>query len=422
MSITEKVVALNKRLESYSFVSKTPCYIYDELEVKTNLSNFKNSFSVNGVDVSVFYAVKSNFYSGVLKTIVESGDGLDVSSQRELKLAIEAGAKKIMYTGPAKTEDDFKLILDHYEKITVNLESPRELELLAKMAEEKKVVVRCGLRIVTKSQKGWTKFGQPFDELKSFFDKAITYPSIKFCGIHFHISMNKTPQPYVTTLTELAEYITKNFSEEERARFEYIDMGGGYYPRSFEGIYPWNPDQEIKFFDNKNIFESIYKDDFKPRYVFAEVAPIEEFGKEISETYLSKIKPLLPNVVLYTEPGRFISHSSMHILLKIVEMKDERPGIRIGITDGGGNIIGWEKYQFCNYSPIFNLTSFDPENEIPFILYGSLCTPDDIWGYYLHTREAPKVGDIILMPFQGAYTYTLAQSFIKDIPEVYDLV
>ena len=61
------------------------------------------------------------------------------------------------------------------------------------------------------------------------------------------------------------------------------------------------------------------------------------------------------------------------------------------------------------------------KREIPFMLYGSLCTPEDIWSYYLYTASDPKEGDIVLVPFQGAYTYTLAQEFIKEIPPVLDL-
>ena len=46
-----------------------------------------------------------------------------------------------------------------------------------------------------------------------------------------------------------------------------------------------------------------------------------------------------------------------------------------------------------------------------------LCTPHDLWGYYLRGR-AVRLGDLLCMPFQGAYTYTLAQRFIRPVPPV----
>jgi len=419
-----KIEKINQAKDNFLAIAekeKTPLYLYDEEEVQNNVRAFKKAFEKNGLKVNIFYATKSNPYFGLLKTVVGEGEGIDVSSQRELQLALSAGAQKIIYTGPAKTESDFELILHHHEKIIVNLESIRELLLLNKLAKAKGVIVRCGVRVSTANQKGWTKFGIPLSQLKDFYDQSKDQSSINFCGLHFHISMNKTPEPYVKTLNELSVYFEENFSKEELQGFKYIDMGGGFYPEILDGVYPWNKGQEIKYINDPFLFDGIYADKFKPRYIPTLVNPIDDFGKQIADVFCEKIRPLLPNAELYAEPGRFVSHSSMHIVLNLVEIKEEKSGAFIGITDGGNNMIGWEKYQFCNYVPIFNLSQFDATREIPFIIYGSLCTPDDIWGYYLYTKGAPQPGDILIMPYQGAYTYTLAQEFIKDVPCVYDL-
>jgi diaminopimelate decarboxylase len=45
-------------------------------------------------------------------------------------------------------------------------------------------------------------------------------------------------------------------------------------------------------------------------------------------------------------------------------------------------------------------------------IFGSLCTPDDIWGFSVFGAGI-ETGDILLIPDQGAYTYSLRQSFIK---------
>lgn len=413
-----KVEKIRSKLLKIAESQGTPIYIFDKNEVLKNLRSFKNAFNKNGLDINIFYAVKSNYYLGLLKTIVKESSYLDVSSPRELKLALKAGAKKIIYTGPAKKEEDFELLSKYHSKVIINLESFRELKILGKIAEKNKVKIKCGLRIITANQIGWTKFGMPLSSLKKFYIEALKYKNLDFCGVHFHISMNKTKEPYVKTLKELADYFKKNFSEKERQNFEYIDIGGGFYPDVFEALYPWNLNQEIKFFDLKKCFKEIIEDKINPRYVMEEATiPIEEFAEAISKVYKKEILSILPSAKLYCEPGRFISHSGVHILLKLMEIKNDW----MGIVDGGNNMIGWEKYQFCNYVPIFNLSQFSKTNEIPFITYGSLCTPDDIWGYYLYTKGKPREGDVLLMPFQGAYTYTFSQEFIKEIPKVVDL-
>lgn len=416
----QKIKKLRSVFQKIAETRGTPLFVFDKNEVKKNLKQFIGEFEKNKVDINIFYAIKSNYYIKLLETVVQNGGNLDASSKRELELAIKAGAKKIIYTGPAKTEKDFELILKHYSKITVNLESKREVKLLAEMAAKRNIIMRCGARVYTKMQKGWTKFGMPLLGLRNFFDEAKKYKSIKFCGIHFHISENKKPDPYLKTLKEITKYLKTNFDRQEREQFEYIDMGGGYYPESFEGKYTWNPKDEMNIFDEGNLMDEIVKDKFKRRYKAVIVTPIEVVVKKICEVYKKDILPILPNTHLYAEPGRFISHSSMHILLKLIDIKKTGSNI-FGITDGGNNMIGWEKYQFFYYTPIFNLNQFNLKNEISFVIYGSLCTPEDIWGYYLYTKDAPCEGDIILLPFQGAYTYTFSQEFIKEIPHVYNL-
>lgn len=412
----QKLTLLRPKLQALAEQNTLPLYVFDKEEAIKNLHQFKQAFNDVGEEAHVFFAIKSNPYIGLLKTVVEAGEGLDASSPRELTLALEAGAQKIIYTGPAKTAADFELILKNAEKITVNLESVRELETLDHLAKEQGKVVRCGLRVTTQSQSGWTKFGLPLKELRGFYDRAKTHKNINFCGIHFHISMNKDATRYLQTLREIAQYFQENFSEGERAEFEYLDMGGGFYPNVFEGIYGWNPDQEMKFFSGEDHFKKILADEVQPRTIPINVSPINEFAEQIAEVLQNELKPLCPVIQLYCEPGRFLCHSVMHLLMTLIDIK----GPHMGIVDAGGNMIGWEKYQFFNYVPLLNLTRWNLEREVPFIVYGSLCTPDDIWGYYL-TGDPPEEGDFLVMPFQGAYTYTLAQNFIKDIPKVVEL-
>src|SRR3989338_5838534 len=159
-----QIKKLQKPLLEIARKKGTPLYVFDKTEAQKNIRDLKTAFKKEKVNLNIFFAIKSNYYPGLLRTVVEEGEGLDASSQRELKLAVKAGAKKIIYTGPAKQKKDFELILKHADKITVNLESFRELKLLGEMAAKSRKKIRCGLRVVTKSQHGWTKFGLPLKD------------------------------------------------------------------------------------------------------------------------------------------------------------------------------------------------------------------------------------------------------------------
>jgi diaminopimelate decarboxylase len=412
----DTVPALREKLLALQKVPGEPLFVYDAAEVVSRYRSFTDAFSDEGVNVHAFFAMKSNPYPGLLKTIVSAGGGLDASSTRELARAVQTKAQRILLTGPAKTEREFAYVLEHPDRITVNLESMRELETLARLAKEKNVQVRCGLRIVTDHQHGWTKFGQPLKRLREFFDAAQKHPSLVFTGIHFHTSFNGKPDRYIHTFQEVCAYAREHFSAEERARFTYVDMGGGIYPEDLlECTYPWNAQLE-QMHVPPAILEDIRNDRVQPRVIPHQITPMKDFAQTIGAIFRNEVRTAFPHAELYAEPGRLLSNNSMHLLLSLIDKKENW----MGITDGGTNMIGWEKYQYFYYSPVFNLTHFSAQREIPFFLYGSLCTPDDLWGYYLYCSDVQE-GDTICLPYQGAYTYTLAQEFIKDIPEVIDI-
>ena len=404
---------------SLLFVSRkrgTPLYVFDSHAVRQNICQLRDAFAQHGVPLSVFYAVKSNPYPGLLRAVVEESAGMDVSSGRELTLALDAGAQSVIFTGPVKNVPDLERLITQCEDVTVNLESVREFDLLAEVAARVGKRVRCGLRVTTSVHRAWAKFGLPLSELRLFYERARAHASLQFCGIHFHISWNTTPAPYVTALGEVAAYLRREFSASELEDFTYVDIGGGFVPPSPIGDYSWNPEGTADKTLLEDTLPRILADEIQPRYTPTPSCTAQEYADAIAPVFKTQIKPLLPRAALMAEPGRFVSHDCMHMLLTLVEKKSDR----VGITDGGTNMIGWEKFQYCFYAPVFNLTHFSTEREVPFLLYGSLCTPDDVWGYYLYCSKV-KEGDVLCVPFQGAYTYTLAQNFIREIPDVVEL-
>ncbi len=69
--------------------------------------------------------------------------------------------------------------------------------------------------------------------------------------------------------------------------------------------------------------------------------------------------------------------------------------------------------------PVLNLTR-PALIETPCYVLGSLCTPHDVWGYS-YWGTGIEEGDVLMIPTQGAYTYSLRQHFIKPVPKVASL-
>lgn len=393
----------------------TPCYVYDSHAVIKNVKRVQAAFAQCGIPTAFYYALKSNPYSGLLKTLKQAGIKFDVSSMHEFGIAQKIGTNGCVYTGPGKTEADLRFFISKAPKNSIiHLESFQELLNFKKAAVGLKKRIRCGVRVVPSTHAKWDKFGIPLSALKSFIEQAMNCPQIELCAIQFHISYVKTSKPYCDALREVGTYLRKVIPQYA-AQFTCIDIGGGLYPESYEGEYPWNK-EGVLLFEKPGLIQKILKLPPSKRAKKISVQPIETIARDIGHAFKRWILPVSPNADLAIEPGRFLSFCSMHLLMQVVDRKTPNSVI----VNAGWNMVGWEKFQYLYYSPIYNLTRWNPNREFSRLVYGNLCIPDDIWGYYVHGKGC-EVGDLLLLPFQGAYTYTYRQEFIRGIPPVMDI-
>ncbi len=384
---TEVVLDMQKKRSKILQIAKrfpTPFYLIDDRALQDAISQFQSAFRRALLRSKFFYAIKSNYHEHILKAVVRHGWGLDASSGRELGLALNAGAKQILFTGPGKTEDELRLTLKHADKVILNIDNFSELERLSKLLKGKNIKLRAGVRFFSKHHGQWSKFGIPLADLAAFWSAASKIKNLDLQGIQFHSSNNLTAERNVKIIAELGKYLRMHFSASQLRQIKYIDLGGGYFPDQVEGVY-------LK----------------RGRAVTRAESP-EQFAKSLREAIKKNLDPIL-TAEYYFEPGRIISTRAMHLVLRIVDVKKG-----LAITDGGINMMGWE-FGKEFYLPIFNLTNFS-RAELNFPIYGSLCTPRDIWGHYIHGKKITS-GDVLVIPNQGAYRYTLAQEFIKPIPE-----
>ena len=389
----------------------TPFFILDNEELENSINSYKKAFVKFLPQSEHYYAVKLNHYPEIIKKTLKSGFGLDVSSTRELKLGLSLGAKKIIFNGPAKTEIDLVEALKNHKNITVNIDSFSELTRLGKLAEKQEKSIRAGVRIFTKYHGEWTKFGIALNDLSAFWKKAKKFPRLNLAGVHFHISWNENALPYQKVIKDLSGYLKANFNQADLDQIKFIDIGGGFRPYNSEGYYPWRLPQGRIMQETANFFNEEPK--FKHKFYIPKAITINEYARGIAEAIKKYLNPLV-NCLIYTEPGRYISNNAMHFLTKLVDLKAPN----YGVADGGINAIGWERFYY-EYFPLINLTH-PSLKEIDFTLYGSLCMHDDLWGYYCYAKKM-REGDLILVPYQGALTYSLAQNFIKEIPPVYKM-
>lgn len=379
----------------------SPLYVIDEKALMEQAGRFAAAFRSLLQDIRFFYAMKSNNHPVISEILLRCGFGLDVSSGEELKQAIKLNAREIIFSGPGKTDGELSLAVQHGDRVTVLMDSFGELERLERTAAASGKTVRAGVRLTTDEKGLWRKFGIPLTELPRFLQTARNRPHVSLQGLQFHTSWNLTPDNQVNFIARLGKTL-RQLDPETRALLKFIDIGGGYWPSPGEWLHPVaTPEGKLK--------DCVAPGTWSPLdHRCLPAMPLEPFARKIADAVRAHIFPHATCAV-FAEPGRWICHDAMHILLTVVDKKADD----LVITDAGTNAVGWERFE-SDYFPVLNLTRPGPVERECMIL-GSLCTPHDVWGY-AYFGDGIEPGDVLVIPCQGAYTYSLRQHFIKPLP------
>lgn len=380
----------------------SPLYVQEAAVLDKKARRLMDAFDRELPSVAYFYAVKSNNHPDVARILLESGMGLDVSSGLELAMAVELGARHIVFSGPGKTDAELDLAAAHADRVTVLMDSFGELKRLEAAAARTDRKIRCGVRLTVNPAGLWRKFGIPTRNLPAFWEAAALCPHIRLAGLQFHSSWNMSPEPQIRVIRDLGGQLA-GMPESILDAVEFVDIGGGYWPAQGEWL------RSAGTPEGRLLAALDLPDPGGLRHRLP-AAPIETFAARLGEAIRTHLLNILSCTVCL-EPGRWLCNDAVHLLVTVVDKKAPD----LVITDAGTNAVGWERYE-TDYFPVLNLTR-PALTERPCHVLGSLCTPHDVWGdaYFGETIEP---GDVLLIPTQGAYVYSLRQHFIKPLPAV----
>ena len=404
--LTAFVTGFIRRRERFLEVNAehgSPLYVLERNVLVERARQFSAAFRDELPDVRVYYAVKSNNHPLVARVMVEEGLGLDVSSGQELQAAIAAGAGDIVFSGPGKTPEELLSAVGHRGRVTVLVDSFGELQALQAVSSSMKAAVRAGVRVTTGTHGIWRKFGIPLSDLPRFLDAADPRGGVTVCGLQSHLSWNMDPSRHVEVIKAIGLMLGR-LPGEHRSRIEFIDIGGGFWPPRGEWL------QEAGTDEGRVRYAAVPGFDQPLRHFERSAVGIRQFASEIGNAVRDHIFPRVPCRICL-EPGRWLCSDAMHLLMTVI---DKKAGDLL-VTDAGTNAIGGECF-VTDYTPLINL-SRPGIAEHRCLVTGSLCTPHDVWGHSYHGAEI-EPGDVLLVPCQGAYTYSLRQHFIKPLPEV----
>ena len=365
----------------------SPLFIVDPAVLRSRAARFTAAFDRYLPEIRVYYAMKSNNLPYISQTLAGCGLGLDVSGGPELCAALDTEAGDIIFSGPGKTVAELGLAAAHPDRVTLLLDSFGELDRLAPLVGPDKGVLKLGIRININPKGLWRKFGILPENAAELYAKILHCPGVRFTGFQFHSSWNMAPSRQVEGIRAMGAMLA-TLPAPLLAQCEFIDIGGGYWPEQGEWLVTEEP----------------------LVHTWNRAVPIETFARELSGAVREWIFPVKPCRICL-EPGRWLCNDAAHILIRVVDKKESD----LVITDAGTNAVGWERFE-TDYFPVLNLTR-PAMIERPCQILGALCTPHDVWGMACFGEDV-REGDLLFLPTQGAYTYSLRQQFIKALPRV----
>jgi diaminopimelate decarboxylase len=359
----------------------TPAYVVAEEDLRARARAFLDAGRRKGHEqLTVAFAAKAFPCSAVLRVFAEEELWCDVASEGELRLAIGAGfdAQHLLVHGNAKSTAELRTALERGVGLIV-IDNFDEIERLRELIDEGALARRAegaaepqGVLIrVTPDVSGKThakistgqadsKFGFAIGEAKDAIARVERTDGLELRGIHAHIGSQLVElEPFRRTAAELGRLGT----------FPAWDLGGGL------GV----------------------------AYTSLEQAPsIEQYVATIVDAAREHLDP---HRLLLIEPGRALTAPAAVTLYTVQSIKRNLStwvAVDGGMSDNLRPMLYGAEYEAVIADRV--------GGEQQCVLAGKHCESGDVI-VERALLDDPRVGDVVVTPVTGAYTYVMANNY-----------
>jgi ornithine decarboxylase len=317
------------------------------------------------------YAVKSNSHPALIRALVAAGASFDVATNAEIDLVLECGgtADRIIHTHPHVKPRDMTYAIERGVRTFVADSDAQIRKLAAQQVPDVAALARVSYPNAGALVDLSLKFGLAPDEVPGFLDYAADH-GVRVRGLSYHVgSQNTDPGVFAGSLRSTVSLLRS--AAQAGHVMDTIDLGGGF-PVDYRQAVP----------------------------------DVESIG--------GLLRPILedvPELSIWSEPGRYISAGAMHLVTSVVA-ETYRPGAErhwVYIDDG----------LFGGYSNVLT-DHVDPEivavgipsgrERVAQTIAGPTCDSTDV---VARDVDLPRlvVGDVLVSPMMGAYSLVTATGF-----------
>jgi diaminopimelate decarboxylase len=342
----------------------------------------------------VFYVYKTNLAKRLAEMTAAHGFGAECVNLAEMKRAVKLH-KKVLFNGIHKTEEELRFAVKN--NVIILIDSLQEAETISKFTKARQDV---GLRLAIPG--AWKRFGVQSEDV----EKVLSIQNLKVIGLHVHNGFEKPFSQDISNMDELRKAIMKHRSKLNDLQF--VDIGGGYCIGGYRNYS--RAEVLIGFLARTSEDFTMF---LRPKARDFDYIDVKRFLDKLYKTYQKKIQSLGIAAKMYIEPGRLLSNPNVYFVTRVLKTKGKDI-----IVDGGVNnlpAIGRQKHIVINldtHGDILHLNSGRVYGPLPNVL-------DRLSNYYY--GDPAHEGDIMIVADVGAYSFSYAYYFVREIAKFYSL-
>ncbi len=376
-------------------VGSTPFYAYDRARLTARVAELRMHLPAQ---VALHYSIKANPMPALVQHMAGLVDGLDVASGGEMKVALDTGMApdRISFAGPGKSEAELSQALA--AGVCVNLESERELRILARLSQSLGIAAGAVIRVNPdfelrssgmKMGGGAKQFGIDAEDVPAMLALAAG-EGLDVVGLQiFSGSQSLKADAIIEAQSRTVELALRLAADAPQA-LRRLNIGGGF---------------GIPYFAGERALD---------------LAPIGAHLAQLQQ----QVAAALPQAQLAIELGRFLVGEAGVYVARVIDRKHSRGQVFL-VTDGGlhhhlaasgnfGQVIR------KNY-PVAVGNRMAAGADAPAYVVGPLCTPLDLLADKMDLAHA-EVGDLIVVFQSGAYGLTASPAQFLSHPQAAEVL
>lgn len=376
-------------------VGSTPFYAYDRAALSGRVQHLRSYLPPQ---VALHYSIKANPMPALVQHMAGLVDGLDVASGGEMKVALDTGmpSAKISFAGPCKSEAELAQALA--AGVCVNIESEREIRLLAQLSNKSGIAASAVLRVNPdfelrssgmKMGGGAKQFGIDAEQVPAMLALADS-AGIDILGFQiFSGSQSLKADAIIEAQSQTVELALRLAGDAPKP-VRQLNIGGGFGIPYFPGERPLD---------------------------------LEPIGAHLQQLQ-RQVASSLPQAQMAIELGRYLVGEAGVYVARVIDRKVSRGQVFL-VTDGGlhhhlaasgnfGQVIR------KNY-PVAVGSRMAAHPDKPAYVVGPLCTPLDLLADRMDLGHA-EVGDLIVVFQSGAYGLSASPANFLSHPQAAEVL